>query len=178
MAPRRRSGLEVFDELADSAIGAMFDRGAEFIERMKQGAAKPLPDIQYTCIVCKLPKDCELVHPAREPSEMGFGFGICKPCLDFAWQATKEKLAYLARTAARTAAGRAAPLPPRRPPWEVLEVAPDASEEEIKKAYRKIAAQWHPDRFQDVAEKDQARLKFEEITRARDAMLKVRQVSS
>jgi hypothetical protein len=70
------------------------------------------------------------------------------------------------------------PKPPRKPPWEVLGVTSDASSDQIKKAYRKQAMQWHPDRVPPGAsshEREQSRLMFEEITRARDVMMSVRQ---
>ena len=52
----------------------------------------------------------------------------------------------------------APPAPKVKSPWEVLEVAETATEEEIQSAYRKKVAQYHPDRvahlpseFQDLA---------------------------
>lgn len=60
-----------------------------------------------------------------------------------------------------------APNPPRTP-YEVLNVPPDADQETIKAAYRKLASQYHPDKvshlgkeFQDLAEQ-----RFKEIQEA------------
>jgi len=50
-----------------------------------------------------------------------------------------------------------------RNPYEVLGVTPDTSEEDIKKAYRKLALEWHPDRH--AGDKD-AEEKFKEINAA------------
>jgi molecular chaperone DnaJ len=47
--------------------------------------------------------------------------------------------------------------------YEVLGVSKDASEEEIKKAYRKLAMQYHPDRNQGDST---AETKFKEISEA------------
>uniref|UniRef100_A0A7S3LK08 J domain-containing protein n=1 Tax=Aplanochytrium stocchinoi TaxID=215587 RepID=A0A7S3LK08_9STRA len=49
-------------------------------------------------------------------------------------------------------------------PYSVLEIKPGASEEEIKKAYKKMAFKWHPDRNQD--NKKEAEAKFKEISEA------------
>jgi curved DNA-binding protein len=48
-------------------------------------------------------------------------------------------------------------------PYEVLGVAPTATAEEIKKAYRKLAAKYHPDRGGDTA-------KFQELQAAYDTI--------
>ena len=59
------------------------------------------------------------------------------------------------------------PNPPRTP-YDVLNLPPDADQETIKAAYRKLANQYHPDKvshlgkeFQDLAER-----KFKEIQEA------------
>ena len=55
----------------------------------------------------------------------------------------------------------------KRDYYEVLGVARGASEDEIKKAYRKIAMQWHPDRNPG---KPEAEAKFKEATEAYEVL--------
>lgn len=52
--------------------------------------------------------------------------------------------------------------------YEVLGISRDASQDEIKKAYRKLTKQWHPDRHQD--NKQQAEEKFKKINEAYDIL--------
>ena len=51
--------------------------------------------------------------------------------------------------------------------YATLGVARDASDDEIKKAYRKLAMQWHPDRNGGSKEAEE---KFKEITEAYDVL--------
>ena len=50
--------------------------------------------------------------------------------------------------------------------FELLEVPPTASKEEIRAAYRKLARRWHPDRFMDGPERDWANDKMAQINAA------------
>ena len=50
-------------------------------------------------------------------------------------------------------------------PFNVLEIPPDASPDDIKAAYHRLAKKWHPDRFTGV-EKEEAELKFRELAEA------------
>ena len=50
-------------------------------------------------------------------------------------------------------------------PFELLELTPDASMEDIKSAYHRLAKQWHPDRFSGE-EKTNAETKFRELNEA------------
>ncbi|CAO1417049.1 unnamed protein product [Diamesa serratosioi] len=52
--------------------------------------------------------------------------------------------------------------------YNVLGVSPNASESEIKKAYRKLALIWHPDKNPDNQE--EANAKFREISQAYDVL--------
>ena len=50
--------------------------------------------------------------------------------------------------------------------YEILNVAPDASREEIRSAYRNLARRWHPDRFMAGPERDWANEHMADINAA------------
>lgn len=50
-------------------------------------------------------------------------------------------------------------------PFDVLEIQPDASPEDIKAAYHRLAKRWHPDRYTGAA-KEEAEAKFRELAEA------------
>lgn len=54
--------------------------------------------------------------------------------------------------------------------YEVLGVSPNASENEIKKAYRKLALIWHPDK--NPNNQEEASVKFRQISEAYDVLSK------
>jgi len=58
-----------------------------------------------------------------------------------------------------------------RDPYQVLGVSRDASEEEIKKAYRELAKKFHPDNYANTEFSDIAGEKMKEINEAYDAIL-------
>ena len=57
-------------------------------------------------------------------------------------------------------------------PYEVLGLKPGASQEEIKKAYRNLIKQYHPDQYGDNPLKDLAEEKMREINKAYDMLTK------
>lgn len=63
-------------------------------------------------------------------------------------------------------------------PYKVLGVSPQASDEEIKTAYRKLTQQYHPDRQQDSVMADIATQKMAEINAAYDEIMNIRRSGS
>ena len=57
-------------------------------------------------------------------------------------------------------------------PYEVLGLKPGASQEEIKKAYRNLIKQYHPDQYGDNPLKNLAEEKMREINKAYDMLTK------
>jgi curved DNA-binding protein len=53
--------------------------------------------------------------------------------------------------------------------YEVLGVARDASADEVKKAYRKQALKWHPDRHEE-GKRDEAEAKFKQVSEAYEVL--------
>lgn len=60
--------------------------------------------------------------------------------------------------------------------YKILEITPDASDEEVKKAYRKMALKYHPDRVAHLGEDVQkaANAKFQELNAAYESIKKER----
>ncbi|CAG8756988.1 1732_t:CDS:2 [Dentiscutata erythropus] len=54
--------------------------------------------------------------------------------------------------------------------YKILGVNKTADDEELKKAYRKLALKWHPDRHQGSADKEAAEKKFKEISEAYEVL--------
>lgn len=61
-----------------------------------------------------------------------------------------------------------------RDPYDVLGVSADASDDEVKKAYRELARKYHPDNYQNNPLADLAEEKMEEINEAYDTINKMR----
>ena len=61
-----------------------------------------------------------------------------------------------------------------RDPYSVLGVSQNASDEEVKKAYRELARKYHPDNYQNNPLADLAEEKMKEINEAYDAITKQR----
>lgn len=58
----------------------------------------------------------------------------------------------------------------KRDYYKILGVSRNANKQEITKAYRKLAQQWHPDNFQQEAEKKEAEKKFIDIASAKEVL--------
>ena len=52
--------------------------------------------------------------------------------------------------------------------YDLLELTPSATTADVKKAYRKLAMKWHPDR--NVNNKEEAETKFKEISKAYEVL--------
>ena len=60
--------------------------------------------------------------------------------------------------------------------YKILEISPDASDEEVKKAYRTLAKKYHPDRVAHLGDdmRKQAEEKFAKLSDAYDNIKKAR----
>ena len=59
-------------------------------------------------------------------------------------------------------------------PYKVLGVSPDASDDEVKKAYRALARKYHPDKYRDSDLADLATEKMKEVNAAYEEIQKMR----
>lgn len=59
-------------------------------------------------------------------------------------------------------------------PYKVLGISPDASDEDVKKAYREMAKKYHPDNYVDNPLADLAQEKMKEVNEAYDTITKAR----
>lgn len=59
-------------------------------------------------------------------------------------------------------------------PYQVLGVSPDASDEEIKRAWRELARKYHPDKYRDSDLADLASEKMKEINAAYEEIQRIR----
>jgi len=59
-------------------------------------------------------------------------------------------------------------------PYQILGVSPQASDDEVKKAYRELAKKYHPDNYANTEFSDIANEKMKEINQAYDEVLRVR----
>ena len=56
-------------------------------------------------------------------------------------------------------------------PYKILEISPDASDDEVKEAYRKMAKKYHPDNYAGSPLADLANEKMKEVNEAYDQIL-------
>ena len=63
-------------------------------------------------------------------------------------------------------------------PYQILGVSRDASDDEIKKAYRTLSRKYHPDANINNPNKDQAEAKFKEVQQAYQQIMKEREYGS
>jgi DnaJ like chaperone protein len=63
--------------------------------------------------------------------------------------------------------------------YKILEISQDATDEEIKKAYRKMALKYHPDRLEHLGDdvKKDANNKFQKINEAYETIKKERNIA-
>lgn len=62
-----------------------------------------------------------------------------------------------------------------RDPYEVLGISPQATDEQVKAAYREMARKYHPDNYSDNPLSELAQEKMQEINEAYDTIIRMRQ---
>ena len=60
-------------------------------------------------------------------------------------------------------------------PYEILQISEEASDEEVKQAYRKLAKKYHPDRYIDSPLSAQANEKMKQVNAAYEQILRERE---
>jgi len=153
MARRRKAGGfgDLVDDLVEVAVDSVVDRARDAFAARAVKQVLDLPTGQtFVCVGCGntvIGSQVQFMRPAE-------GACVCTTCFNFMFAAGVEKVRFLAKRAAEQAAKKAAQsvgasraAPPVVPPWEVLGVSQEATEDEIGKAYRKIVMEWHPDRL-------------------------------
>ena len=63
-------------------------------------------------------------------------------------------------------------------PYKILNISPNATDDEVKKAYRELARKYHPDNYHDNPLADLAQEKMKEINEAYELIQKQRKVSA
>ena len=62
-------------------------------------------------------------------------------------------------------------------PYQVLGISRDASDEQVKEAYRNLAKKYHPDNYADSPLKDVANEKMQEVNAAFDEIMNTRRAA-
>ena len=60
-------------------------------------------------------------------------------------------------------------------PYSILGISREASDDEVKKAYRKLSRKYHPDANIDNPNKEQAEEKFKQVQQAYEQIMKERE---
>jgi len=173
------------DSLRETIQDAFSGRGmfdpqarAQQVQRLACHAPRCGTATAGVCMSCKKPY-CTKHSEWRRAD----GFIICHRCFQFLWLSARDAAARgawetfqqtnpVSREAAPREAPHAAPPPTKNQnaPWEVLGIESDATEEQIKKAFRAIAAKSHPDAV-PAEEREAAQETFIRASKAYDAML-------
>ena len=62
--------------------------------------------------------------------------------------------------------------------FQVLGLDSSASQKDIKRNYKKLAMQWHPDKVKDPSQKREAEIKFMEIQQSYEILSRIKQERS
>lgn len=187
MPPRRKPSQVLIDELLEMGIDAMRDTILASFERSAAASGGVRPPTRYVCYIqgctahtSNICMSCRRPYCATHAEwRRSDGFVICFNCFQFLWHSAKEAASRGSwdawqRNSSWKSKAASAPVEEKakkpQAPWDILGVEPDATEEQIKKAFRSIAAKMHPD-VVPAEEREQAREKFMRASSAYDAMM-------